>query len=241
MTSQSLPSLAPKDLQDWLKRFRRAIAPLKIRYFATGEYGDDTQRPHYHVALFGWPNCAYGNSRYSRYRQNCCYQCDLVRDTWGKGQIFSGDLSPESAGYIAGYVTKKLTRHDDPRLLGRHPEFARMSLRPGIGADFMHEVASTFLSIPALDGLEDVPGVLQHGRRKLPLGRYLRRRLRILVGRAPDAPPSAIEAVKAEMLPVREAAFNASQDFKEAYVESNHQARLNQSARRKLFNKRKTL
>lgn len=39
-------SLVPKDLQDFLKRFRSRIAPIKVRYYGVGEYGDQTQRPH---------------------------------------------------------------------------------------------------------------------------------------------------------------------------------------------------
>ena len=46
-------TLQKKDLQDWLKRLRRQIEPLKIRYYAVGEYGTNTMRPHYHVLLFG--------------------------------------------------------------------------------------------------------------------------------------------------------------------------------------------
>ena len=139
LTSQKLPTLDRKDLDDWLKRFRSTISPLKIRFYGVGEYGDETQRPHYHVALFGYPPCKYGMSRYRHY-VNCCPNCDLIRDTWKKGNIFLGTLETESAQYIAGYVTKKMTSKSDPRLEGRKPEFAAMSRKPGIGADFMHAI-----------------------------------------------------------------------------------------------------
>lgn len=51
-------SLVPKHAQDFLKRLR-SKTNLKLRYYLVGEYGEDTERPHYHVALFGYPNCAY--------------------------------------------------------------------------------------------------------------------------------------------------------------------------------------
>ena len=49
------PVLVPEQLQKYLKRIRRAAerrgAPAHIRFFACGEYGEDTERPHYHVIL----------------------------------------------------------------------------------------------------------------------------------------------------------------------------------------------
>lgn len=96
-------------------------------------------------------------------------------------------------------------RHrDDSRLLGRHPEFSRMSLRPGIGHDFMHEVASTVLQYETAfqAASADVPSALRVGSRSQPLGRYLRKTLRKLVGRDEKAPQEAIEEYKKEMLPL---------------------------------------
>ena len=129
-TADGQLNLVPKDLQDWLKRFRKAIEPMRVRFYAVGEYGDETLRPHFHVALFGYPTCRFGNSIYSDRRLNCCPQCDTVRDTWRHGSVLLGTLEDNSAQYIAGYVTKKLTSKDDYRLKGRYPEFARMSLHP---------------------------------------------------------------------------------------------------------------
>jgi len=46
-------SLDPSHYKNFIKRLRKAIYPKKIRYYLVGEYGDHTQRPHYHAALFG--------------------------------------------------------------------------------------------------------------------------------------------------------------------------------------------
>ncbi len=192
-------SLAPKDLQDWLKRFRKAIEPVRIRYFAVGEYGDLTQRPHYHLALFGWPSCSCSmQSRLSRKSYTCQF-CSVVSSTWGKGMVSSDVLELHSAAYVAGYVAKKLTSKDDPRLRGRYPEFARMSRNPGIGVDMMHEVASTWLSHSALDQQTDVPVGLRHGAKQLPLGRHLRHKLREFVGRDPKAPQAVLDEMEKEV------------------------------------------
>ena len=158
-------TLQPGDIQLFLKRLRKAVAPERVRYFFVGEYGDQTQRPHYHAALFG-----VGKSL-----------SDVVEKTWGKGHIMLGDLTLDSANYIAGYVTKKMTSWYDPRLEGRHPEFSRMSLRPGIGADYIPAVADALLSsdvaIDAINAEGDIPSLLKHGRKSLPLGRYLKGKL----------------------------------------------------------------
>lgn len=240
MTSQSLPTLDPTDLRDWLKRLRVKIEPSRVRYYAVGEYGDETQRPHYHLALFGYPTCAYGNSRYSRSRERCCSHCDLILSTWGKGLIFLGDLNTNSAQYIAGYVTKKLTSKTDPKLQGRHPEFGRMSLKPGIGADFMHEVASTLLGLQG-DPADDVPASLQHGSRAMPLGRYLRKKLRVYTGREANAPQSTIDEIQEELRPLREAAFENSRSFKNEVVQAGNQKVLNAETKAKIFKAKRSL
>lgn len=153
----------PAHLRGFLNRLRDYIYPVRFRYFGVGEYGTKSMRPHYHIALFGLPMTEH----------------QLYFDRWGKGGIHVGDLSPESAGYICGYVTKKMTKKDDSRLEGRHPEFTRMSLKPGIGAGAMAAVGSALQPHKEMIHAEgDVPGVLNHGRRTLPLGRYLKSKLR---------------------------------------------------------------
>lgn len=191
-SDENLPpggSLLVKDAQDWLKRLRRSVEPLKIRYFLVGEYGDETQRPHYHAALFGLPGCVFGY-RIRALRTRCkCPSCDRIRSTWSKGGTDCAFLEPESAQYIAGYTTKKMTNKHDPYVIewlnGRAPEFARMSLKPGIGAAAMEDVADLLTSdsgIIALENGNDVPFALQHGKKLKPLGRYLRNVLRKTLG-----------------------------------------------------------
>ena len=133
-------SVRPRELQLFMKRLRKAF-PGRIRYFGVGEYGDTTERPHYHLAIFGMPTCRYARTRLFKTYRPCCPICTMVRDAWQKGEVFLGTLEPDAMGYVAGYVVKKMTREDDERLKGKAPEFARMSLRPGIGYGMMHEHA----------------------------------------------------------------------------------------------------
>lgn len=184
-------SLQPKDLQDWLKRIRKSVAPLRLRYYAVGEYGDQTGRPHYHAAVFGLPTCTAGGTNNHISPRSYCVRCNLVSNTWGKGRIFLGELTRESCQYVAGYVTKKLTSPTDPRLNGRYPEFARMSKMPGLGTGVLDAVVESLrqhnLDLPQTD----VPSGLRHGTSILPLGRFLRIQLRRKLGR-PDQVPKEV-------------------------------------------------
>lgn len=208
-----LPSLDPKAYRYWLDRMRKEIGYSQLRYFIAGEYGDETERPHYHVALFNFATCLRGRT----YRRpgssrplwdRCCPQCKLVGDTWGKGDVDLGTLETDSAQYISGYVTKKMTSKNDARLLGRYPEFSRQSTQNGgIGSGLMHDVASTLMSFNLDTTQSDVPVTLRHGNRELPLGRYLRRKLRVLMGQNPEVPEAKVreilnEKIEKEVLPV---------------------------------------
>lgn len=172
-SDESLPAggtLLPSDPQKFLKRLRKAVHPHKLRYYLVGEYGDRTFRPHYHLCIYGLSPDDY----------------QIIADAWSIGgtpigHVVVGSLTFESAAYVAGYVTKKMTSQDDPRLEGRYPEFARMSLNPGIGAHAMDDVANLLYTKHGSKELAetgDVPSVLRHGGKSFPLGRYLRRKLR---------------------------------------------------------------
>lgn len=213
-----LPTLVPEHLQLWLKRFRRSVAPRKVRYFAVGEYGDRTGRPHFHLALFG-----HACEHHPFYDGGCeCITCSAVRETWGSGHILVASLTEKSARYIAGYVAKSMTCRDDIRLQGRHPEFARMSLRPGIGADAMADVASTLLQYDLHKKLLDVPPFLRHNRNLLPLGRYLRQRLRKQIGRDAKA-PHLVETHKEALQLLRSFAWNSGRSVSSVFKELNPQ------------------
>lgn len=236
-------TLVPKHTQDWLKRLRGRVSPSTFRYFLVGEYGDDSQRPHYHAALFGFQSCSWGQSRYSKSRSTCCYWCELVRETWGHGNVYLGTLEQSSAGYMAGYVTKKMTGVDDARLAGRVPEFGRMSLRPGIGSSAMWDIADALLRYELDQRLDDVPHALRHGSKQLPLGRYLMGQLRERVGRDKKAPQAVLDKVSSEMWPLRVAARASAEtpSLKAQVVAAGNGAAANQAARMRIHKKRGSL
>lgn len=172
-------TLEPLHHRQFMDALRKRILPLKIRFYMVGEYGERHHRPHFHYALFGYPTCQRSTSRRRNFR--CCAACDLVEDVWGKGFVYNLPLEIGSARYIARYVIKKMTRFDDPRLGNRHPEFARMSLKPGIGAGVVERLAKIITRYNLLrEG--DVPVTLAHGGKEFPLGRYLRKQIRKELG-----------------------------------------------------------
>lgn len=195
-SEETLPadgSVDPRTLQLFLKRLRRAIHPVQVRFFAVGEYGEITSRPHYHLALFGLPATLEVQ--------------ELVSKAWGLGLVHVGEVNSASAQYLARYVVKKWTRVDAPGLGNRRPEFTRQSLRPGIGAHAMADVASALSDShgQALTAV-DVPTTLRVGRSPLVLGRYLRERLRVAMGRSADTPPLAKAKWLGELQDLLEAA-----------------------------------
>lgn len=191
-------TLDPQHYRDWLKKLRHLT---KVRYYLVGEYGDESQRPHYHAALFGYPPCVHG--RPITHKQCTCSTCEPIARTWGLGLTYNAELTWESAQYVSQYVTKKMTKKDDPRLHGRHPEFARQSLKPGLGAlslDKIIDVIESTYGAEELDETGDVPSILQHGKKKFPLGRYLRSKLREKYGFAEKTTPKEVlQILKTEM------------------------------------------
>ena len=177
-----LPTLRPKHLQLFWKRFRKALgSSTSIRYYAVGEYGDLSQRPHYHAALFGF-SCAGKIQRLETGLRCFCERCELVRKAWQQGNITVDELNDTTAAYIAGYVVKKMTSHDDSRLNGRHPEFSRMS--QGIARGAVGTICDALRSEFGYKAFQfgDVPASLNRGTDRVPLGRYLRRKIREDVG-----------------------------------------------------------
>lgn len=216
-------TLRRRDLQLFLKKLRRRIEPTRLRFFAAGEYGEKKGKPHYHLAIFGASSCRYGQSRYSKLHSTCCDWCELCRDCWGFGNIFNAELNHVTAAYICGYVIKKMRGHDTGKFVnrllpGQEPEFSTQSNRPGIGAFFMDEVASTLLY--AHDDIEDVPSSLNtDGKRHRPLGRYLRQQLRMKMGRDKAVPETVKEVISSEMQPLRAFAFDNSLSFADVVKE----------------------
>lgn len=190
--AQDPVSLEPLDHRRFMDALRKRLKPLPVRFYCVGEYGEKNDRPHLHYALFGYPACKRSTTKKGEYQ--CCAPCDLLAEVWGKGLIKNLPLEIGSARYIARYVIKKMTRFDDPRLKeNMHPEFSRMSLKPGLGHGALMQVATVISRYDLLDAQGDVPVTLRHGTTEWPLGRYLRKKLRKELG-LDERSPSVLSA-----------------------------------------------
>lgn len=133
-------TLVKRDLQLFMKRYRK-IAGDGVRFFACGEYGEKSLRPHYHVLLL---NKDFVDKRPIKTgSEYTLYASKLLSQLWTAGSHVIGDVNFESAAYVARYCTKKIT---GPKAAahygGREPEFLVMSRRPGIGTGYLEKYKS---------------------------------------------------------------------------------------------------
>ena len=144
-------NLIKKDFQDFMKRLREPNLELKwyppkpIRYFHAGEYGEKNDRPHYHAVIF---NCNFSDRKPLKGFKGLTTS-ETLNSIWGKGYSSIGDVTFESASYVAGYIQKKITGKlkdshyavIDPKTgeyFGqRQQEYATMSRRPGIAGPWL--------------------------------------------------------------------------------------------------------
>lgn len=157
--NECLPENGSLDLDDitkFWKRLRDKIAPQKIRYFYCGEYGDTSNRPHYHAIIFGYQPSDL--VFYKSVRENEYYISPFLESVWNKGYVVIGNVTFESAAYTARYCMKKINGKmldsTDPEtglkpyerynsktgeIVNVTPEFANSSRRPGIASEWFRK------------------------------------------------------------------------------------------------------
>ncbi|AZL82965.1 replication initiator protein [Apis mellifera associated microvirus 18] len=130
-------SLNVKHFQDFMKRLRRGCSS-PLRFFHCGEYGEENARPHYHCILFGEDFMSDRVPYKKTPLGHQIYVSPRLSEVWGNGaleQQHIGDVTFESAAYVARYCLKKITGPSaQEHYQGRKPEYVTMSRRPGIGA-----------------------------------------------------------------------------------------------------------
>ena len=169
--SENIPedqSIRKEHLQKFFKRLRKR--GFKFRYFACGEYGEENLRPHYHACIFGFnfPDKVIHTKR----NGHVLYRSQILEEAWQYGYSLIGELTFDSAAYVARYVMKK--RKGDPDqvdpITGKtnqeyylraneetgemyevEPEFCLMSRRPGLGRDwyekFKQDTKKDFITV----------------------------------------------------------------------------------------------
>lgn len=147
-------SLKLDHFQKFMKRLRKnylgiesmiidGVEEFPIRFFHCGEYGEKFGRPHYHALLFNFDfdDRVLHQTLPSGFK---IYTSEKLAKLWPFGYSSIGDVSFESAAYVARYIMKKVTgdnadEHysridcDTGELFKIAPEYTTMSRRPGIG------------------------------------------------------------------------------------------------------------
>ena len=170
--------LSKRDFQLFIKRLRKQCGSL--RYFACGEYGKKSLRPHYHAIIYGFTGT----------------QEDIQR-CWAQGFIFVGRVTPASCAYVAKYISKRYDPEWRKELesAGRTPEFSLMSRKPGLGQPFVEEIVDGLLK----SNIRDVPTVLRINGRFMVLGRYLRQKIADLIGITDEEKAAKVAALRQEL------------------------------------------
>ena len=111
----SARALNKRHLSDFWKAIRKGSG-AHIKYYACGEYGDDTGRAHFHAIVFSNKKIEY-------------------QEYWPYGFVYTGTVTADSVGYVAGYVDKKYS--EDWEDSDRPAPFQRQS--QGLGLSFLED------------------------------------------------------------------------------------------------------
>lgn len=214
-------SLSKKDIQLFIKQLRnlhrkkplydtyekKHVRP-KIIYYAAGEYGPKTNRPHYHIILL--------NSR-----------LDLIQPAWNKGEIHYGEtVAGNSIGYAMKYISKpsRIPLHEGD---DRQPEFSLMSKK--IGSNYINEKTikyhtqhlafNSYLTTPEGNKIS-MPRYYRDKiyteEQKLAVGYFNRQRIEQMEAEAIQKNPNYLQ----------EKAVNNAAAFKKMYKNSSHNQKL---------------
>ena len=235
---EHLPAYGGLNPDDWtmfMHRLRKRITykdkDKKIRFYMCGEYGTDENafnkigRPHFHAIIFGHD---FTDDRLFKEERkgNKTYVSPMLDQAWGKGLTEIGNVTFESASYVAGYVVKKINgdaakdhylrvNQVTGEAVPIKPEYARMSRggrkkgTGGIGAGWYEKYS---------EDLEK--GFITIGGKKRPIPQYYRD---ILKERNPEALERVEERAKMEA---------KKQDRWNLEAEEHQQIKMNERSRR---------
>jgi len=106
-------SLVKRHAQLFMKRLRYELAKqggasTRVKFYLVGEYGEKKGRPHYHAAIFGED---FTKDRYFWRKSpsgHPLYRSPTLEKAWKFGNSEIGELTFDSAAYIARYIMKKI-------------------------------------------------------------------------------------------------------------------------------------
>ena len=160
LTDNGYMNLSKTDLQKFFKRLRKChehvLDAKSIKYYACGEYGGKTKRPHYHIVLFN-ANAEFVNKAWALNNKSI-------------GNIHIGEVSEASIGYTLKYISKAsqipMHKNDD-----RQKEFSIMSKKLG----------NNYLTEKMIKWHKEMPEervyIPLKGGKKAPMPRYFKEKL----------------------------------------------------------------
>jgi len=204
-------SVSVREIQLFNKKYRKHLKKQNIsnkyRYRYRGEYGGQTNRPHYHICMFSVPMDDLVIWRDSHTHK--LYRSPVLEKIWGKGQVVVTPLTPENCRYISRHhYAEKVEKGDITKLIHRHPvtgvtlsglapEFTQGSNRPGMGQKFFERFKTDIFPHD---------NIVQNGR-LMPVPKYFDKLLQRL-----DADElEQIKAIRVEKIKPRTAAENNRQ------------------------------
>lgn len=105
------PTLVKTDIQTYIAKLRRANS-VKIKYYAVGEYGTKTERPHYHAIIYNLDNKTILK----------------IEKLWEKGQVHIAPCNIATINYTTKYmITKNIKKSE-----GKQKAFSLMSKNLGL-------------------------------------------------------------------------------------------------------------
>jgi len=159
-TSEILLSLCKRDLQLFFKRLRKLLS-FPIRYYAIGEYGGNTERPHYHAIIFGLPP-------HSPELQEAWTD---PKTKFSIGHTHCGAVTESSIAYVTAFhvgLNDLLDDYDQ----AIEPPFSTMSRMPGLGHSYIGRMREWHRSERPKDYSIPI-----YGQRRTATPRYFRDRI----------------------------------------------------------------
>lgn len=142
-----------RDIQLFIKRLRKHFNSKSLRYFIVSEYGDHTQREHYHALLFF--SIAWNDDIY-----------DIITSSWKNGFTQFGDIEEGSIVYCTKYCLKG---SDVPP--GKNDNFRLVSkMDGGIGVDYIEKQSEYHKDLSK-------PSLVRWQGEQAPMPRYYREKM----------------------------------------------------------------
>lgn len=133
----------------------------KIRFYMAGEYGELHARPHFHACLFNLDFLDKTETKTTKSGHKI-YRSPALEKLWQYGFSSIGNVTFESAAYIARYIMTKTTESkatpvhirdrakqeyqhinsETGEIINRKKEFNNMSRKPGIGKNWIQQYVS---------------------------------------------------------------------------------------------------